>query len=533
MNKEQTRQVRKYLGLILLRKKLIITCCLLALFAGLGAYLKTPKEYRATSILIYQTQTINPNQRVLDDDRRLRDMVNTVAEQVSSRASLEKIITQHKLYENMLQKAPMAEVVKFMRSHIKTELERGDVFKISFVGPNPQDVMMITNALAARFIEENLRFREERASEAFIYVKDELRMAKDSLDKKEAIMRDYKLQYYNELPQQLQNNMSRLNSLQNQYQSNQNSIQELERTKILIQEQITLRREMMAQQDQWTQTHGSTFPGGDQAMGRQQPTGLQDIEQTRRDLEALKSRYTANHPDVKRAEKILQNLEEFKNKRRKMEITKGQEDQENIENQRATPQLDQMILQLHDSEYSIKRLKEERLAILAQIELYQNYISATPVREAEWTALTRDYNQLSAHYQKLVAQKLQAESAETLERRQKGSQFKIIDPANLPNKPFNPDFKRIMLIALGLSLVCGAGLAYALEEGLNSSFRDPDELEAFVELPVTCSIPLILTPQEKRRKTIAAVLWTFLFFITSTLLICSVIYFLKTGEIIL
>jgi Uncharacterized protein involved in exopolysaccharide biosynthesis len=43
-----------------------------------------------------------------------------------------------------------------------------------------------------------------------------------------------------------------------------------------------------------------------------------------------------------------------------------------------------------------------------------------------------------------------------LEKRQKGEQFRIIDPANLPQKPETPDIMKIML--MGLALGCGLGV---------------------------------------------------------------------------
>ena len=87
-----------------------------------------------------------------------------------------------------------------------------------------------------------------------------------------------------------------------------------------------------------------------------------------------------------------------------------------------------------------------------QIEKYMTWIEAAPVREAEWTDLTRDYSQLSDHYSQLVEKNILANSAYSLETRQKGSQFKIIEPAHFPEKPFHPDFLQIMLMALGIGL---------------------------------------------------------------------------------
>ncbi|MCK5229893.1 MAG: hypothetical protein KAR13_06490, partial [Desulfobulbaceae bacterium] len=245
MELEQRQKLKKYLDIVLRSKKIIIFCLLVSIVAGLGKYLRTPKTYQAMALIRYQQQSVNPSRMSPDVKTRIREMVSTVGQQITSRTSLEALIKKFDLYTEMREKIPMEDVVVNMRDHhisIKPE-GKGDIFRVLFHGGNPKKVMLVTNELAAKFIEENLRFREERASETSAYVKDELQMAKKSLDKIESTMRDYKLKFYNEMPQQRDLNMSRLNSLQTQYQGNQDSIQDLERTKILIQEQISLRKQ--------------------------------------------------------------------------------------------------------------------------------------------------------------------------------------------------------------------------------------------------------------------------------------------------
>jgi hypothetical protein len=63
----------------------------------------------------------------------------------------------------------------------------GDVFEVSYQGSDQDKVLRVTNALAAKFIEENLRFRQELASQTSIYVKDELEMAKEVPGQKRTI----------------------------------------------------------------------------------------------------------------------------------------------------------------------------------------------------------------------------------------------------------------------------------------------------------------------------------------------------------
>ena len=101
-------------------------------------------------------------------------------------------------------------------------------------------------------------------------------------------------------------------------------------------------------------------------------------------------------------------------------------------------EIQRLQIQLKEIDINIKQLREEQAKIPAQIAKYQRWIEAVPVREAEWNALTRDYTELRRHYDQLVAQNLQAQSAENLEHNQKGSKFKIVDSARLPEKPFSP-----------------------------------------------------------------------------------------------
>jgi len=522
MNQEQIQLFRRYLGFFLRRKKTIFSFCLLALLGGLAVYLRIPKEYMASSMIVYQTESINPSRKILDAQKRVKDMVSTVGQQVTSRSSLEEIINEFKLFIELREKFPMEYVVEEMRKRITTELgNKGDVFTVTYRDTDPKKVMLVTNNLAARFVEENLKFREEKASETSSYVKDELQMAREALDKKEAVMRDYKLKYYNEMADQLQINITRLNALQGQQQTNQDSIQDLERTKALIQEQIAMRQEILTQRAARykTESTDSTDPA------KLSPDDPSDINRTRLELYNLRTRYTEDHPEVKRLSKQLAMLlDQQKNMLPDSNSPVGREELHD-------PQINQLRHQLGNIEYAIKRLDTEREETARQITQYQEWISAAPIREAEWSALTRDYNQLNEHYQQLVVQKLQAESTESLERRQKGSQFKIVDQARLPVEPFSPNFKKIMALALVLGLGLGGSLAFILET-LDTSFKDPAELEAALGLSVTCSLPKLLTTKEERRARWASALWGVFFSAAFLSLAGAIAYLWKKGYVI-
>lgn len=514
---------------------------LLSLFGGLAFYLKSPKVYESTALLIYERAKINPGRMSPDVHTRTREMIATLTQQVTSRSSLESIIKQFNLYPDMRRKLPMEDVVDFMRSNnIIIKPEKGDVFDVTFRGQNPQQVMQVANALAAQFIEENLRYREEKATETSAYASDEMNIAKATLSKKEAAMRDYKLKYYNEMPQQFQSNMTRLSALQNQLQKNTDSIQNLERTKVMIQEQITKRKDALNQLTMQAQQLGGTISPSDQALDADSPLAsvINNINRSKAALSNLLLRYTPRHPEVRRLKKKLAELE-----KKKTELEKEMPPSatgKNGTNMASTDsilysrdkQLSQLYLQLTEASFNIKLMRKNGKDIQKQINQYKKWIAKTPIREAEWTALTRDYKQLYDHFQKLLVRNLEAESAQSLERRQKGSQFKIVDSAFYPGKPIKPDFRRIMLAALGLGLALGGGLALFLEMG-DTSFRDAEDLENFLNLPVVCSLPLIVSDKEKKLSRLKAIGW-FLLFLTGLVALTAVmVHYYNNGRIIL
>jgi polysaccharide biosynthesis transport protein len=87
--------------------------------------------------------------------------------------------------------------------------------------------------------------------------------------------------------------------------------------------------------------------------------------------------------------------------------------------------------------------------------------------------------------------------AANLERRQIGEQFKVIDQARLPERPFSPN--RTQIYFGGIAGGLGFGLALvALLEYRDSSFRTDRDVVGVRALPVLAVIPAILTDEDRR-----------------------------------
>jgi polysaccharide chain length determinant protein (PEP-CTERM system associated) len=513
MENHQRQQIKKYFILLLSHWRLLALCLLVAVAVGLGGYLRMAKIYRCSALLSYERQQINPARMAPEQrNRQIRDTVSTLQDLVLSRKNLESLINEFDLYKKAREQRPLESIVDMMRRNIRiSPSNRGDTFTVSFKGSDQEKVMQVTNTLAERFIKENLKYREERATETSNYTKDELNIAKTVLDYKEKAMRDYKLEHYNSMPEQRANNLARLNALHEQYQGVQDSIQDLERTKVMIQEQVNLRRSLVGSAATSSQANSSQS---------ETVTPWQRLQQLRHHLESLTGKYTDKHPEIRRTKQLIALLES--------ELEGTSSSSANQTGARARhvqdPEIGQLQIQLKEVSLNIKKLRDDQRNIRSEIPQYERWIAETPVREAEWNAITRDYNELRRNYDYLVSQNLQASSVEHLEKKQKGSKFKIVDRARFPEKPYAPRFLRIILLSIMAGLGAGVGLVLAMDF-IDTSFKDVAEVEDYLELPVVTSIPYLMKHSEvgaQRRKTVflGAMLLLFLVLLLGCLMYC-------------
>lgn len=536
MDIKQRQLINKYLDLFFRRKIFIIVILLLSLPIGLGVYLRTPKVYESSSLLSYQQQKISPNSMSPDVQSQIRDIVGTLSQIVTSRNNLEKIIKDLDLYPELREKLPIEDVIeKFREKIIIKPSNRGNIFTISYSGGEPEKVVRVTNAIAAKFIEENLKYRQERAMDTSSYTSQELQMAKKVMDAQENAMRDYKLKNFNEMPGNREANMSRLTSLQEQYQGKQDSIQDLERTLVLIQDQMN-NQKILAQR--------SAGYSADTAVGDAAGSdAFQRLAQLRSTLDGLLLKYTEKHPEIIRVRKLIAKLEgevqsegaagktsSVKSKPTSTGSLVGRLAQKQDASYAQT--LLQLEAQRNDIKRNIENIASEKDQLRETIEQYEQWVAAAPVREAEWSSLTREYDQLKKHYDYLVSQNLAAQSMLNLEEQQKGSQFKIEDPGRYPGKPIKPNFLMIMGMSVlaGLGLGIGGGLILDI---FYASFRDPETLESSLGVPLLITIPYIETQAEVKRKKWVLALKSFLLLSGSGLVVALFALVWVRGYIVL
>lgn len=473
-------EIMKYIDMALRRRYWIIIPLLLTVLAGLIYGLITPKMYQGETLILVVPQKVPDNyvRSIVNED--IQERLRTIQQQVTSRTNLEKIIDEYQLF-NILDEeyVSIQEKVELFRKRITTNVARGSAFTISFQYEDPNKAMEVTNRLAGNFIAENLKIREGQATGTSEFLGEEVESAKRSLLEQENALAEYRERYMGGLPQQLDSNLRILERLQSQLEQLRSNLRDAEGRKVAVRTQLIEQSEVRA-----------GIPVSPSGQGP-----MRDIQSLRNELTSLEARYTSKHPDIIRLKETIASHER--------EISEGVTEENSEDEVSISTGIDPILRgQLREIDLEIAGFNDELNKVQAQIAWYQKKVEETPKREQELLSLNRDYANVSASYNSLLNRKLEAEIAVSMERKQKGEQFRIIDPAKYPERPIKPDIRKILLMALALGLGLGGGMAFLIET-FDTSYRTPEELEEESGIPVLVSIPYRYTePELKARKTI-------------------------------
>jgi polysaccharide chain length determinant protein (PEP-CTERM system associated) len=474
------------------------------LIVSLGTFAvvhQIPDRYRSETLILVVPQRVPDAYVRATVTTRIQDRLQTLNQQIMRRTRLEPVIREFNLYPDLVQAGLMEDVIDRMRRDTAVAAVRGDAFRIAYTANEPRTAMRVTERLASMYIDENLRDREILADGTNQFLESQLASAKERLLDHEKKLEEYNRRYAGQLPSQVQSNLQVLNNAQMQIQ---NLTDQIGRDK---DRQLTLEGTL-------TELGAATAPAADPAGPpvetvaplRLAPSAAELDRQTK-ELEAMQLRLRDNHPDLARQKRTVAGLE-AKVKAEMAELAKlppgtalpttPATATDRVEAGRLA-RIAQIREELALLRSTIAQKERDLGRLHGTVSEYTARVDAAPSRASELIELTRDYDTLQGTYMSLLRKKEDAQIAANLERYQIGEQFKILDPARLPEKPFSPDRPRLYVLGMVAGLGLGLALAVFLEFRDTTLKTDGDVVLA-LGLPVLALIPELITDAEKAAK---------------------------------
>jgi polysaccharide chain length determinant protein (PEP-CTERM system associated) len=451
-----------------------------------------PNVYRSETTILVVPQRVPDSYVQSTVSARIEDRLQSISQQLLSRSRLEPIILEFNLYRARRASRPMEDVVEFMRAQIDVQTVRGDAFVLGFTSEDPEVARRVTERLASLFIEENLRDREVLADATNQFLESQLEDARRRLIENEKRLEGFRLRYSGELPTQVQNNLQAMQNLQLRTQGLSESLARDRERRLLLERQLA----------DLQNTAGET-PGGEAsapapgADGEATGSTAQQLEQMQAGLKGLRTRFTSEHPDVVRAERIVRELEV------KLAAERASAPRPAGAATAVESAGDRRVASLRNELTQVIRdiaLKEQQVnSIEGEIGSYRSRLDAAPIRESEMTELMRDYDTIRGVYTDLLAKREASKVAANLERRQIGEQFRVLDPARRPERPISPNRPIIALAGLGIGLAIGLALI-AWREFRDTTVHTESQAAHALGLPVLATVPRMRNAVERRRR---------------------------------
>jgi polysaccharide chain length determinant protein (PEP-CTERM system associated) len=455
-----------------------------------------PNLYKSETVILVVPQRVPESFVRSTVTSRIEDRLQSISPEILSGTRLERIIQEVGLYVDERQTMTMEELLELMRRNIRVETIKGDAFRVSYTSGDPVQAMEVTKRLASMFINENLRDRESLAEGTNQFLESQLNDARARLMNQEKAVEEFRRRHAGELPSQVTAN---LQSIQN----NQMQVQAFAESISRNRDRVTLLDGLIGDALAEGAHRGvSPAPGTGANPSLTPGTAADRLQASRQSLAALQSRLTPRHPEIRRLERTIRDLE----REAATEAGPRPPDGREIEPRPPLTTAEEARLdRLHEMQAEVKTLRlriaheeAEQQRLVSAIADYERRINAAPTRESELAELTRDYQTLQNVYASLLTRREDSKIAADLERRQIGEQFRILDPPRLPEKPFSPNRFKLNGLGVLLGLALGVGLA-ALREYRDTSLHNAADVMALVALPVLALIPVMANDAERRK----------------------------------
>lgn len=484
-----------------------------------------PDTYISTAVMRITPQQVPTNLVPTSITTQMADRLQQMQTEILSRGSLSEIIQKPSLdlYKKERQKLPMEDVVQEMRNkyiRITPLADAGQgsrrfasAFAVQFSYTDRYKAQAVVRELVTKFTEQNVTVQRNQASLTTNFLKDEVKAAKEKMDKLDEQIIQFKQANSGKLPEQAQANAQAQQMYNVQLMTAGQTLNRLLSERTQLEQEIAMLRQREAT---LSNTLTETVPGTTTAAVVAQNPKIQamnvQIIAERSKLTIFKESKGGGHPDVVELEAAIQQIEKERDDLEKREAVQTvvtpstSSGPRVVTNPAVARELDSLKQQMDvtrnrllNKENEIKAQEKDRVELERIVNGYQRRLEDAPLNERQYNALLRDFDLAKTVYQEMTKRHEASETAQNLEEHKAGENLEVLDPATLPEQAAEPN--RLAWAGIGTAAGLGLGIMLAAaQEVRNTSLKNLKDVRAYTNMPVLSSIPLLENALLVRRK---------------------------------
>lgn len=552
--------MQDYFALLRRRRPIMfITFAVLSIATAFGTLL-LDDQYRSTATIAIERPAIPENMvrtTVVNYDIDLK--IDRNRDRVLARPNVEEWIEELELYGNPSDDESLGLAVANFRDDVEilTIQAREDIavknqgqtiaFDLSFYGETAEKAVQVVTILAARFLSENRRSRNQSVENTLAFFQKDAEKLAAKIADSEAKLATFKEQHPGALPNTSNVNSQMLDRRQIELESVEREIRNLREQRRILETDLSREspnspifsetgevvlagpdrlRQLQQQLIELSSKYGPEHP--DVIITRREIELLsggnttsesialrQELEVAQREFAAAQHRYTDDHPDVRTLANKVSLLQI------KVAGLNSRPDSAN-DTRPDNPAYISILVQIEATDIELQALRTRTQSLRQRIGKYEALLLEAPQVEREYLVMQREYDQAIRDFDEVREKQVDAQQALELEASEKGERYVL---QRMPSEPTSPAFpNRLAIIVLGFIFAIGSSFgAVVISEALDSTVRGVRDLKSLTGMPPIAVIPILETHAEVRSRTIK---WT-----TTVLGVTGLLVYLITIQI--
>lgn len=428
-----------------------------------------PNVYVSRAVLRITPSQIPENLVPATFNQQMQDRIQSMWQDVLSRSQLSELIQRPSLdlYKTERNRKPLEDVIEDMKSKdIKLDIlgqlqsngKPNSAFTISYSYPDRFKAQAVVSALVTKLTDANQVAQRAGVNITNDLMTDEVKAAKDTLDKIDQELTAFKVANSGRLPEQLQLNVTAMTSLQARLGGIQDALSRNAQQKLIDEQNLISLKANYAQLEN-SVSETSEEKATAQAATVQNAELIQinhDITQAEANLAVLGRSLTPHHPDYLDAKARIEDLKKRRDQMKKDDAAaaavaaaaesskpktsapkKGLTFQNQQSLQSVKTAIDATVAQLQALELERAEKQKEQDKLNGELANFQSRIEASPINEQKYMSMMRDRTVAAQHFEELARKQQLAEQGKEVNNRKAGESLDLLDPASLPKLPYH------------------------------------------------------------------------------------------------
>jgi polysaccharide chain length determinant protein (PEP-CTERM system associated) len=439
---------------------------------------KIPEKYEASARVYVDTESLlRPLLQGLAIQPNVDQQVALISRTLISRPNVDKLVH---LADLDLQVKTTAEREELIDNVIKTIRLEGNLpsnlYVISYRDPEPARARKVVQSLLNIFVESSLGDKRQDTQSAVKFLDDQIKRYEATLRAAEDRMKEFRLKYLGVSSREGQDYFGRMQQIASDIEAAKLDLQSAEQARDAYKLQLAGEPPMLVPNDVNSAESDAT------------PEISARIAALRKDLDGLLRKYTDEHPDVVATQRLIAELKaqrdsELEARRKAAAAARPKETMDQ------NPVTQQIRISLADAEASVASARAKLAGLQAQYQQLKSQAQLVPHVEAEFAALTRDYDVQKKTYETLIARREAAAMGKDVQDTG-GTRFRVIDPPRVSPQPVAPNRIVLLGILFGVTILSGLFASFVAAQ-LMPTFNDARTLHQIAKRPILGMVSML------------------------------------------